>query len=124
VPLRFVLTWGAAPADLDLYSRMPDGTLIKYNNKTGTGISLDVDKTAGYGPETISISAVQTGTYTFYVHNFTGTGDFAGANLKIYNSAGLMHSIDAGSSALAYWNLGTFNGTTFTISNTFGAAAP
>ena len=121
---RFVLTWGAAPADLDLYSRMPDATVINYTVKTGTGISLDVDQQTGYGPETISISAVQTGTYTFYVHNFTGSGDFAGANLKIYNSAGLMHSIDAGSSALAYWNLGTFNGTTFTISNTFGAAAP
>ncbi|MDT8447691.1 MAG: carboxypeptidase regulatory-like domain-containing protein [bacterium] len=124
---RFVLTWGSTPSDLDLYTRTPSGTNIYYGNKTptGLGISLDTDQTSGYGPETITITSMSSGTYTVYVHNFSGTSSFSGATLKVYSASGLARTLTASTSTLSYWNVGTLSSTgTWTTSNSYSSTAP
>ena len=56
--MRIVLTWGAAPADLDSHveGTSSAGSLFNINfvNKdAGIVGNLDVDAVSGYGPETV-----------------------------------------------------------------------
>lgn len=92
--IRIVLEWGSAPADLDSYleGSLSDGTsvAISYRNKTlergGEKIvTLDVDDTDGYGPETTTIND-SGGTYHFYVLDYRQEGSLGinGASVKIY----------------------------------------
>ena len=73
--IRIVLTWGEHPADLEahLTAPHPDGCRSHcfYWNDTISGARLDLDDRAAYGPETITISQRNPGTYRFYVHDFT-----------------------------------------------------
>ncbi len=73
--MRIVLTWGEQPADLEahLTAPNPDGCRdhLYYWNKTIADAHLDRDDRDGYGPETITLTPQTTGTYRFYVHNFS-----------------------------------------------------
>ena len=83
--LRFVLTWGAQPRDLDshLVGPTPDGNRfhIYYSNRSYTyylanyfqelKANLDVDITSGYGPETVTIHSFSLGRYEYYVQDYT-----------------------------------------------------
>lgn len=88
--IRIVLTWGAAPHDLDAYLTDLDGRDRIYfgNKKMEEGgelkAELDVDETDGYGPETITI--YKSGNYQYYVHDFRHEGLMGGseATVKIY----------------------------------------
>ena len=73
--IRFVLTWGEYPHDLDIHLITPSGHHINFANKTlpGAGANLDIDDMRSYGPETITISDVQAGEYQVFVHNYSGT---------------------------------------------------
>jgi DNA-directed RNA polymerase subunit RPC12/RpoP len=97
--IRFVLTWGEYPADLDshLVGPSPDGgfhTFYSAKNYYYEGVNfdnLDVDDTSSYGPETTSVYVGVDGEYTFYVHDFsnrhTSSGSAlsrSGAQVKIY----------------------------------------
>jgi uncharacterized protein YfaP (DUF2135 family) len=76
--MRFVLTWGQFPSDLDshLYGPLPNGEFhIWYRNK-GTieskrFVNLDVDDTTSYGPETTTVQGLLPGTYRYLVHDYS-----------------------------------------------------
>lgn len=105
--LRIVLLWGEEPSDLDshLWGPTIDGTgkfHIFYGDKTyyefdETGEStipafLDLDDTSSYGPETTTVYEMnQSGTYSFYVHDFTNRAELdshalanSGAKVEVY----------------------------------------
>lgn len=128
---RMVLTWGQSPGDLDFHTLTPGGEHIYFANATGDGISLDVDVQSGFGPETITISTQQAGTYTVYVHNFTGsfstTLSNSGANVEVYESAGLVQSVDVASGSTTsddYWNVLTLTDGVLNAVNTFSSVEP
>ena len=76
--LKFVLTWGTTPEDLDLHLVLPDNVEVNWQNLTPVPYaSLDVDvRIGGLGPETITMTpssggSFVPGVYSIYVHNFT-----------------------------------------------------
>ena len=89
--VRIVLTWGRDPEDLDSHLWQPDGSHIDYDSKGKNigGAKLDVDATNGYGPETITISQMQNGTYTYAVQHFVGDGTLltSGAIVRVYRGS-------------------------------------
>ena len=121
--LRIVLTWGEAPADLEahLTAPNPDGCRhhLFYWDKSIPGASLDVDTRQSYGPETISISQLQTGTYRFYVHDFTNrlSGSStalstSGATVTVYSGDGgtpMVFNVPAGAGTV--WHVFNLDGT-------------
>lgn len=81
---RAVLTWGAYPQDLDSHLTGPNGyggrfhvyypTANKNAYINGRRVAnLDVDDTTSYGPETVTINfnVGKSGTYNYYVHDYT-----------------------------------------------------
>ena len=95
--MRIVLTWGASPRDLDshLSIKTESGTNghVYFGNKMfsvgeAECANLDLDDTTGYGPETTTIYTEIDGTFTFYVHNWSGgTSDAlsnSGASVSVY----------------------------------------
>ena len=76
---RVVLSWGLDPRDLDSHFVKTDENgsrlwHIFYRNKSELGIesNLDTDDTDSYGPETITLSNMDSsGTYKYYVHDYT-----------------------------------------------------
>lgn len=128
--VRFVLNWGASPADLDSHLLTPEingqSHHIFYDN-AGNDLStpfakLDFDVLSGYGPETMTIYRRFQGTYKYYVHNFSEAPSItvSGAVLQIYDSTGLLHTlkVPAAGNGL-YWYVGDLDGNTavFTIKN-------
>jgi len=93
--IRFVLNWGAEPRDLDSHLKTPEIDSVEYHisySNRGNAYDppyaiLDVDDTDGYGPETITIKQTFSGTYIYYIHNYSG-GNFSGSNgtVRVYNS--------------------------------------
>mmetsp|Transcript_3500 Transcript_3500/g.7457 ORF Transcript_3500/g.7457 Transcript_3500/m.7457 type:complete len:1156 (+) Transcript_3500:3-3470(+) len=77
--MRVVLVWGKTPRDLDLHCIDSKDQHVFYEKagQTTGNIQLDCDDTDGEGPETITTKAVEGQAYTFYVHNYSGDGDFA-----------------------------------------------
>lgn len=80
---RIRLEWGANPADLDSHLYAFDGTQqayrVYYSNKRQGDASLDVDDRSGFGPETITINPLGSGSrsYRYFVNHFDGTGSIA-----------------------------------------------
>lgn len=74
--LRIVLNWcdlkSGAVEDVDAYLSIPgEAYPIYFNNKTGPDAQLDIDILLWKGPETITIDHVRSGTYIYYVNNFS-----------------------------------------------------
>jgi len=76
-----VLMWGSSPKDLDLHAKLPNGDQLFYRSgcrgdrDASPYTELDVDVRDGYGPETVTITQPQQGTYQFFVHNYGGQND-------------------------------------------------
>lgn len=126
---RVVLTWGETPRDLDSHMITPNNIEIYYGNKTptGAGANLDVDDTSGFGPETTTITEQQTGTYTYFVYNFTGTPSIteSDAVVRVYGSTGLINTFNVPTTGTGrYWNVFTLSGSTVTPVNTVSATDP
>ena len=101
---RIVLTWGASPLDLDSHLVVPappGGTSyeVYYANRGNLTAfpfaMLDVDQTGGWGPETVTVGALQTGTYNYFVRDYSDRGNPAssalsnsGAKVRVYYGAG------------------------------------
>lgn len=133
---RIVLTWGATPADLDSHLTGPTTSGPRFHLfydddsvSDGTVAGLDVDDTNGVGPETITISTQISGTYRYYVNDYTnmeaGTNPStalsnSGAQVKVYQASGLVATFNVPSGqAGTLWAVFTLNGTTITPVNTF-----
>jgi len=113
--LRVVLTWAYNPKDLDLHLTTPNGHNISYDNKhpTGSGANLDLDDTSSYGPETITITSMQSGTYKFYVHNYSSTGALvtSEAKVRVFDNSGLIRTFMVPTSGSGdYWQVFNYNG--------------
>lgn len=126
--LRIVLSWGAAPSDLDshLLGVTSDGMRchMYYANKVITNsqnvveFELDLDDTTSYGPETTTIYQPINDNYEFYVYNFS-----SGSDQELMNS-GAMVQVYRGSDSKPwytfyvpqqqgyYWNVFSYNGGT------------
>lgn len=116
---RIVLTWGLNPEDLDSHLLIPNGQHVYYvdQSPTGAGANLDVDDVTSYGPETITITSQQTGTYKYYVHRYYGSGALAGSDalVRIFDTEGLLRSFTAPNTGSGdYWDVFTLNGSTVT----------
>ncbi|MCP5334910.1 MAG: carboxypeptidase regulatory-like domain-containing protein [Oceanospirillaceae bacterium] len=128
--VRIVLAWGASPYDLDSHLTGPKSTsgtfTVNYLRKTGDGAQLDRDSTYGYGPETITITTQNTGTYSYKVVDYAAQGttsstslSTSGAVVTVYNSTGIMKKFTVPTSGTGYnWNVFTLNGDTLTTVNT------
>lgn len=122
---RFVLCWGDRPVDLDAHLVGPDlsGALfhISFRNmRSWSGRHfLDVDDMDGYGPETITLTRLDNGTYDFYVHDWTnqskaGSGALAasGAKVKVYREASLIGEFSVPKGLGTIWKVCSINGST------------
>lgn len=110
--LRIVLRWGQYPSDLDSHLVGPsaDGqgkfhTYYSYKSYYYNGIrfaDLDLDDTSSYGPETTTIYIQNdSGTYSFYVHDYSNKYDEAstamsnsGAYVEVYSAGNLAAKYD------------------------------
>lgn len=100
--VRIVLTWGANPSDLDSHLTGPNESggrfHVYYSNQfpPGSNANLDVDDVSSFGPETITISVLSSGTYRYSIHDFTNrnnTGSIAlaqsQAKVTVLNDEGI-----------------------------------
>lgn len=108
--MRIVLTWGREPSDLDSHlfgSAMGSSEFFHtfysnkeyyFNNEFIAG--LDLDDTTSYGPETTTIKKKSSGTYSYYVHDYSNKGSsnstalsMSGAKVKVYKGQELVLSM-------------------------------
>lgn len=121
--IRIVLTWGYQPLDEDshLIGPRPDKGYFhtwygdKQHHYNGELYAdLDHDDVDSYGPETTTIRKRVDGTYTFYVHNYSGNGlenkntlAASDAKVEIYNGNNATpvktYHIPAGEGTERYW---------------------
>jgi len=126
--VRIVLTWGQTPSDLDSHLTGPGSTGSRFHvyysnrNPSGAGANLDVDDTSSYGPETVTITQRYTGTYKYYIHDYTNrnaTSSSAmgqsGAKVEVYSGSGLVASYNVPSRAGTLWYVFSMNGSTAAI---------
>ena len=122
---RMVLNWGETPHDLDSHLLTPiigGSTYHVYYSSVGSYAEapyakLDTDDTDGYGPETITINQLFSGTYTYYIKNFNDASDGlknSGAVAQIYSGESCAATIievptDADGS---YWHVCNIDGST------------
>lgn len=109
--MRIVLTWGSSPSDLDshLYANVGSKKRhICFWDKNGDGSegvkkdvpeNLDVDDTDSYGPETVTIKDASSGTYKYYVYDYSNYSyassyqmSNSGATVRVYGAEGLMQT--------------------------------
>lgn len=104
--VRAVLSWGASPSDLDfhIYKDMGEGTTcltcgeeaaadrvcsqaqpVDYRRKKSfNGVSLDLDDTTSFGPETITWDdAADEGVYHLVVHVFNQRTSLRGSEVQV-----------------------------------------
>ena len=121
--IRIVLSWNETPVDLDAHLLTPTIGDYYYHifwNNPGSETeppyaALDVDETEGFGPETITIHNPQTGTYNYWVHNWSDDAPLAGSGavVEVYDSNGLLNRFTApGSGEQDYWHVFNVVGST------------
>ena len=122
---RVVLSWGTSPRDLDLHVTGPTNTSSRFHvywkkeNKSYilNGIRLavlDVDNRECYGPETVTLDLSKrvSGTYHFYVHNFSEGGNTksstlskSGAKVDVYSGNQMLASYSVPNQAGTVWHV-------------------
>ncbi len=136
-----VLTWGATPTDLDShmtgpdFDNAPDTDASRFHvyypiNNQGSltvepFVSLDVDDTSSYGPETITIASQFLGIYRYSILDFsngggtTGTAlSTSGAKIDVYREGLYIRSYNVPSGAGGLWNVFQLDGTELFTINT------
>jgi prepilin-type N-terminal cleavage/methylation domain-containing protein len=127
--VRVVLTWGQSPSDLDSYLWVPSGTQVNYSAQ-GSLVSapfaqLDVDDTDGFGPETVTISQLTTGSYSFAVRALGGNFVPAETIVRVYDSGGLIGEYSPPNDGGRWWHVFNLDGGTGNVSvvNTVGSTS-
>ena len=86
--LRVVLDWGNKPNDLDAHLTKSNDYHISFRNmkvNNDNTAKLDRDDLDGFGPETITVSNINTNSeYFYYVHNYSNKD--AGESKDLSNS--------------------------------------
>jgi hypothetical protein len=121
--ITIVLNWGAQPSDLDAYLTGPNPaggrfTVSFFSTRPVSFASLDIDRTTGFGPETISVApngaSFVPGTYNYFVDNFSGTPGFdvSNATVSVFQGgaqlARFAASSASGSPAAPNWSVFSF----------------
>lgn len=132
---RIVLSWGETPYDLDSHTTGPITTSATdrfhvYYASRGSHTSspyseLDVDDTSSYGPETTTIYQQATGTYKYYIHDYSNrystTSDALSkslAQVKVYRGSALVATFHVPNIAGTLWAVFELNGNTIMPINT------
>lgn len=117
--LRIVLNWGATPRDLDSHIRTPDGYHVYYSNRGDPANApftvLDHDDVDSFGPETITLVQRRSGTYQYYIHNYSDDAAItaSGAVVRFYDGAGLLTSVEVPTTGDGlYWYVADIDGET------------
>jgi len=92
--IRIILTWNGSPGDLEAHLTAPSDSGCRYHcyyfDKDIPTANLDLDDRDGFGPETITITDKVSGTYRYYVHDFTNRyrngrwHSYSGAIVKVF----------------------------------------
>lgn len=126
--IRFVLSWGASPSDLDchLTGTAGDGSDVNvcFANMSQTSSSgqtiaeLDVDDTNSFGPETVTLYDT-TGSYEFFIDDYTNSGTISssGATVKIYVGSTLYATVMVPAGVDDLWHVCTVNNGVITVTN-------
>ena len=138
--LRIVLSWGADPRDLDSHLWVPQSGSpyeVYFDDlgscSAGPWTCLDVDDTTSYGPETITVKQLQSGTYSYAVHWYAGTGSWAGSDavVRVYDASGLVatyaapgNASEPDASGAEWWYVFDLNGSTLTPKDTLSTNPP
>ncbi len=136
---RFVLSWGATPADLDGHLTGPVANTTSrfhvYFGSKGSATSvpfatLDVDAVQGFGPETITLYQQIPGVYRYYVDNFdypdNGVPEIrtSTARVDVYQGNTLVRQFFPPQNNGKYWAVFEINGTVLTPLNAIGGTMP
>ena len=131
--LRVVLTWGSSPSDLDshmLFGTASSQSHVYYSSKNIGNVSLDVDDTSAYGPETVTVSRIQAGyTYHYYVKNYSANFyselSASAAEVTIYMEDEVLYSIPVAVGSGYFWDVFSYSEEDgFTVYNTILTSAP
>lgn len=133
--LRIVLTWANTPRDLDAHLWAPAGPTpveVWYRNRgTLTGppfAQLDTDDRDGIGPETITVGQVNSGQYTYAVHQYSNDGTLAASNarVQILREGTVLQAFTVPAGRGRWWTVFTLDGTTGAVTpvNTLGDTPP
>jgi hypothetical protein len=135
--INIKLTWGELPYDIDSHLFAPDGSHVYFWNKgsltAAPFANLDVDDTDSFGPEFVTLTKLMVGTYTYAVHNYSGTFNpgMTGSPVRVeLNQGGTtrVFSPPPGEGNFDYWTVFTLKvnaqcGITVTPVNTWSSAA-
>ena len=90
----------------------------------GIDAILDVDDTTSYGPETTTFKVASTGTYRFYVHDYTNKEypssramARSGAVVRVYKGTEKIAEVSVPGGAGIYWNVFTITDGVFKLTN-------
>ena len=135
---RFVLTWGETPRDLDSHVLTPEieGNVyhVYFSNRGSLDaipwVYLDVDDTSSYGPETVTVTQMVSGTYEYYIYNWSGEASLVGcgATVAIYRDNLYLQTVTIpyeGDTEHDYWHVASFNSSgQLTVHNEIQETAP
>ena len=119
--LRVVLTWEKDPRDLDSHLLTPNNDHVFWKRKAVSGVNLDVDDENSYGPETITITDPQSGSYNYYVKQYAGSSDLthSRAKVELFDTSGLIKTFnvpgDSGGNGKKFWKVFSFDGASYEI---------
>jgi len=82
---RIRLEWDQDMCDVDLYVDSPTGQTSSYSTKSINAGYLDIDDVTGFGPETFSVTALESGSFTVRVNYYSTNGQVnpVGATVKL-----------------------------------------
>ena len=130
-PMDIVLRWGATPRDLDSHLTGP-GFHVYYaamgSSSSFPHAFLHKDTTSGFGPETITINQLLSGTYRYSVHDFTNrlSSDSAAlsnssANVRVTDPSGQVKEyVITPNQGGTLWTVFELNGATGQITDVNG----
>jgi hypothetical protein len=123
--IRVVLTWGANPSDLDAHLTGPNADPSRFHvfwDDIGSFDSapfagLDVDDVSSFGPETITITRMNSGVYRYSVHDYTDRESASssalggsGAKVELYFGGQLQQTFFVPNQAGTLWTVFELSG--------------